>query len=319
MVDTAHPLLAELAGAAEDLWERLHPLLPGLQVEVRPVVDSTNLRLMQQAREGDLTPALLVAVEQTAGRGRQGRLWHAVPGDALTCSLRLPVPAGLDAARLSGLSIAVGVALAEALGEPIRLKWPNDLCRLLPRPDAQVDEADAAGLGKLGGILIESMALGPSRVVVIGVGLNLRGAAPAGDAAGEASGRPGGPDASDGALAPLPWASLEQAGLPGAPGPALQAVATALVQAWQIFTVQGLGPFLPRFAERDALAGRDVQVRWPAAAPEPAAAAASDLAGGGVRGVAGGLDEQGHLLVHTARGLLVVASGDVSVRPVPLP
>jgi BirA family biotin operon repressor/biotin-[acetyl-CoA-carboxylase] ligase len=96
--------------------------------------------------------SVVVAEEQTAGRGRQGRRWEAAPGSALLASFVMAPH------RLA--SIAAGVAAAEACGA--RLKWPNDL--LL---DGR----------KLGGILVEAK---PDRAV-IGIGINLL-AAPAGAA-----------------------------------------------------------------------------------------------------------------------------------------
>ncbi|MCH2241528.1 MAG: biotin--[acetyl-CoA-carboxylase] ligase, partial [Aquabacterium sp.] len=158
------------------MWPMLHARLPGISLEVLPSADSTNTRLLQRARAGDASPTALVAIEQTAGRGRQGRSWHARPGDALTFSLALPwSPDAGDVATLDGLSVAVGVAVAEALHPGVRVKWPNDLWLHGPR-----------GMpGKLGGVLIEvaPVAAGPAgqpaqRLVVIGVGLNVRGRAP---------------------------------------------------------------------------------------------------------------------------------------------
>ena len=173
---------------AEALWEAVVPLLPGFTVEVLPRIASTNTELMRRARAGQTDPVLLVAKEQTAGRGRLGRAWFsgaeaggpadgssagvAAPPDgapdwpSLTFSLGLP----LAPADWSGLSLAVGVSLAESLDPAIGLKWPNDLWW-----------RDR----KLGGILIETATpAGPAaatltalreparttRYVVIGVG-----------------------------------------------------------------------------------------------------------------------------------------------------
>ena len=161
---------------AEALWRQLEPLLPGLAVEVVARAESTSSLLLQRLRGGrsaalqdmvlpgrrasDTQPCLLVAEHQTVGRGRMGRNWQAAPGASLTFSLAL----ALAPADWSGLSLAVGVALAEALdpvpaGRPrIGLKWPNDLW---------LDER------KLGGILIETVSVGPQRMAVVGVGLNV--------------------------------------------------------------------------------------------------------------------------------------------------
>ena len=114
-----------------------------------------------------MQPCLLVAEEQTRGRGRLGRGWIASAGASLTFSLALP----LAPEEWSGLSLAVGLALAEALdpmvqpGAPPRigLKWPNDLWLV-----------DGPGRGrKLGGILIETVSVGHRRMCVLGVGLNV--------------------------------------------------------------------------------------------------------------------------------------------------
>ena len=107
-----------------------------------------------------------VAEWQTAGRGRQGRRWLALPGQGLTFSLLWRFPGGVQA--LAGLSLAVAVAVARACREcgveAVRVKWPNDL--LLHHPPR--------GDRKLGGVLVDVQgdALGPS-VAVIGVGLNV--------------------------------------------------------------------------------------------------------------------------------------------------
>lgn len=149
---------------SEALWQRLSPEWPGFSVEVVADIDSTNAELMRRARGPEFPPTVLVAEHQHAGRGRQGRAWHAAPGDGLMMSLGLT----LEPQSWSGLSLVVGVVIAETLDPQdhlgLGLKWPNDLWVM--RPD---------GPHKLGGILIETALSGrsPGRVVV-GVGLNLQ-------------------------------------------------------------------------------------------------------------------------------------------------
>jgi len=94
---------------------------------------------------------VVVAEHQTAGRGRLGRRWEAPPGSALLASWVMPVH---DLAPL-----AAGVAAAQACGEAVRLKWPNDLL-LVGR--------------KLGGILVERTG----HKCVVGTGINLHWAPP---------------------------------------------------------------------------------------------------------------------------------------------
>ena len=142
----------------ETLWERVVAMLPGFTVEVLPQVDSTNSELMRRARAGQLEPVLLIAEHQTAGRGRLGREWlggvEAAGPSGLTFSLGMP----FAPPDWSGLSLAVGLSLAQSLHPDIRLKWPNDLW-LHGR--------------KLAGILIETTAVNSVRYVVIGAGINI--------------------------------------------------------------------------------------------------------------------------------------------------
>jgi BirA family biotin operon repressor/biotin-[acetyl-CoA-carboxylase] ligase len=161
---------------AEALWEALAPSLPGFTVEVLPEIDSSNTELMRRFRgsptvEPRPEPLLLVAEQQTAGRGRLGRQWQSRRGDSLTFSLGLP----LAPADWSGLSLVAGISVADSLeplsaspgGKPrIGLKWPNDLWLSTPQ-----------GERKLAGILVETASWEGLRYVVIGIGINIRAVA----------------------------------------------------------------------------------------------------------------------------------------------
>ena len=198
----------------------LRAQLDGVAVDMVDEVDSTNSELLRRARAGGLLPTLLTAKEQTAAHGRMGRPWVAEADGALTFSLALP----LAPADWSGLSLAVGLTLAETLHPDIRIKWPNDL---------QIDGR------KLAGILIEIA----SGCAVIGVGINLRAPAPgsATAAALEAHG-----------ITPA-W--LDEL-LPGITAPtALFRCAVPLFDAVRAFERAGFAPLQERFAARDALAG----------------------------------------------------------------
>jgi BirA family transcriptional regulator, biotin operon repressor / biotin---[acetyl-CoA-carboxylase] ligase len=133
----------------------------GFDIEILPHAASSNTLLLQGNANGNASGGSVLAVElQTAGRGRMGRAWHSGLGTALTFSLLWRFNCGLNA--LSGLSLAVGVAVARALhklgAQGVQLKWPNDIL---------------TEQGKLAGVLIEAHGdmLGPSDVV-IGIGLN---------------------------------------------------------------------------------------------------------------------------------------------------
>ena len=209
---------------AEAIWEAVVPALPGFTVEVLPQIDSTNTELMRRAKAGQLDPVLLVAERQTAGRGRLGRDWRSdgADGDAqpsLTFSLGLP----LAPQNWSGLSLAVGVSVAQSLHPSLRLKWPNDIW-LQDR--------------KLGGILIETGSFGDVRYVVIGIGINI---AP-----------------RDGTGLSTPPASLAEVQPALDAGQALLHIAAALLRAVQTFEAHGFAPFQARFNALDVLAGRAV-------------------------------------------------------------
>ena len=204
---------------AEAIWEQVVPWLPDFTVEILPEIDSSNSELMRRARAGRHEPTLLVAERQTAGRGRMGRVWQSQPGDSLTFSLSLP----LSPQDWSGLSLAVGLSLAENLHAGVRLKWPNDLW-FQDR--------------KLGGILVEAASMGGRSQVVVGVGLNIL-AHPA-----------------DG-LNTLPACLTEL--LPDLSAPAaLLRVASPLVRALLDFESSGFAPLQSRFEARDALRNRRV-------------------------------------------------------------
>ena len=131
----------------------------GVAVEVVRETGSTNADLMARAAQLD-APLLLVAEHQSAGRGRAGRSWLSSPEGSLTFSLAWRFDGGPQA--LSGLPLAIGVALAETLatlGQQVQLKWPNDLLK----------DGD-----KLAGILVETQAApGGGTWTVVGIGLNL--------------------------------------------------------------------------------------------------------------------------------------------------
>ena len=130
------------------------------QIEVLGVTDSTNARAMQSAQSG-LSRYVCVAEQQTAGRGRRGKVWQSPYG----CNLYFSVVWSFDggASVLEGLSLAVGVAVVRAMKslgiEGLGLKWPNDIL---------FEDK------KLAGILLEMTgdAEGPCQLVA-GVGINV--------------------------------------------------------------------------------------------------------------------------------------------------
>ncbi|HEV2606607.1 MAG TPA: bifunctional biotin--[acetyl-CoA-carboxylase] ligase/biotin operon repressor BirA [Xanthomonadaceae bacterium] len=192
-------------------------------------IDSTNAELLRRAATSGVQ--VLLAERQSAGRGRRGRAWASPLAAHLYLSLQRRFDGGV--AALAGLSIAVGVAAAEALHglgfAEVGLKWPNDLI---------------ATDRKLGGILIEFGGEDAGVVrAVIGIGINVR------------------MPKSAAAVIDQPWIDLQRLGVQM---PSRNALATALiaaqVRALDQFAEAGLAPFLPRWRELDALRDRAVEV-----------------------------------------------------------
>lgn len=138
-------LRRELGGA----WENV-------SLHLLPEVDSTNLRLKEGFRAGEIAPpCLLIADGQTAGRGRLGRRFVSPPGTGLYMSLLASWPPGAESGQITLLAaVAVCRAIEELTGLSPRIKWVNDLF--------------LRGK-KVCGILAEGLG----EAVVVGVGVNL--------------------------------------------------------------------------------------------------------------------------------------------------
>lgn len=251
----AAAVYAQLSAAAQARLESL---------QVAWCIASTNEALLAQPAPAQGARVLL-AEQQTAGRGRRGRHWASPLAANLYLSLDRRFGAGL--ARLAGLSLVAGIAVAEALrqhtGLDIRLKWPNDVW-LAER--------------KLGGLLVEggSEPGGKARAV-IGLGLNVR-------------------------MPPAFAQHIDQAwvDLAGALGqtPSRNALLVTLLEhllpALEAFDAQGLKPFLPRWQALDALAGRCIEVKT--AAGDFHAQVLGLAENGGLRVLA----ENGEQILHSA-------------------
>ncbi len=158
---------------------------------------------------------------QTAGRGREGRVWVA-PEGTLTASVVVDAPPALSAA----IALAAGLAIVHAVGDAcpsiageLALKWPNDVL---------------LGGRKLAGILCE----GASQRLVIGIGLNRCADLPE----------------------DLVATSLHLHAEPPEELILLEAIRTYLLEAVGLCQVRGLAPLLPQLRDRDALLGRSLSV-----------------------------------------------------------
>ncbi|HUF06398.1 MAG TPA: biotin--[acetyl-CoA-carboxylase] ligase [Candidatus Binatia bacterium] len=145
-----------------ETWERaVRPMgRIGHAIEAHASIGSTNDRARALLDEADADGRVVVAEEQSAGRGRRGRAWLSPPGVNLMCSVVVrPEIEARDAWQL-GLAAALAAAGACGTVAPVGIKWPNDL---------------VAGNGdKVGGLLTETMTRGDRLSgAVIGIGLNV--------------------------------------------------------------------------------------------------------------------------------------------------
>ena len=252
------------------LGKSMMPL--GVHIQLLPVLDSTNAQLMRQAQAGAAHKSLLAAEWQSKGRGRRGRTWLTGLGGGLMFSLLWRF--NRSAGELSGLSLVVGLGLAQALRDlglaRASVKWPNDIL---------VDGA------KLAGVLIELTGdmLGPN-AAIIGVGINVLGVASQGFELGQAV-----TDLSE----HLPVGRLDRNDL-------LLKVVSRLSGLLTRFDVEGFAPFLRDWEAMHAHQGQTVYL--------------FTAMGERIAGQAIGVDEDGALLLATQAGLRRFHSGEVSLR-----
>ena len=133
----------------------------GWRLHVCDQIDSTNTEALRRLAAGEEAPFVVMAEQQSAGRGRRGRVWASPYGQNLYYSLALKLTGGV--AQLQGLSLSVGLAVVKALQglglTEAGVKWPNDVL---------VDGR------KIAGILVDIQG-DPADVywAVIGIGVNV--------------------------------------------------------------------------------------------------------------------------------------------------
>ncbi len=234
-------------------------------------IGSTNTYLMQQPAPQPGMLRVALTANQTAGRGRHGKIWESPPDSGLALSVAYTFAA--QPGNLPALTLVIGNAAIDALEEfgadGIKLKWPNDLI---------------AGSAKLGGILTEAQSQGATAVTIVtGIGINLDLGPDFRLAANDGPARP----ATD--LAAL---------LPTRPR--TESLAAALIHrihdAFTRFESTGFDDFVLQWADRDWLLGRNVVV---------------ETAQSRVAGVGAGIAEDGALLLKADGEVQRVTSGTV--------
>jgi len=264
-------------------------------VQWAPETGSSNDDLSQGIKRGSALamPWLLGAHTQGAARGRAARPWQNTAGDSLmfSCAFAPDIPL----AQLPGISPALGVATCLALRQlfapllgqqacqALALKWPNDL---------------QWGSGKLAGILVETAQRPGTRhpCLVIGIGLNLRGARAlsthlARDIA----------DVSEILAGVSPSSERDAAAL--CPSSIVVAIAQAWKKALDAYAATGYAAFQDLYQSVDVLASVPVDI--------------VDQGRTSHTGIAQGTDSSGRLLVRTDSAVVPILVGDVSVRRLP--
>ncbi|MCY4143338.1 MAG: biotin--[acetyl-CoA-carboxylase] ligase [Gammaproteobacteria bacterium] len=242
------------------------------EVEILPCVESTNDLMQERARSISIDGMVVMAEVQTAGRGRRGRRWETPFGKNIAMSLGV----GLDipASRVAPLSLVVGIATAEALqavGVPnVGLKWPNDIL---------VDER------KVGGILTELATVTRPVEVVVGIGINVGGAASIRD------------------KVEYPIADVCDYVQGAIRNQLAGELINRVVLNCERFEESGLATFLQRWPALDVLYGRQVAITGPQERME---------------GRAQGIDSEGRFLLEDDIGKMhATIAGDVSLRELP--
>lgn len=204
--------------------------VPGLHFEIFESIASTNDYLKNHPSLEPLTVCL--AEHQIKGRGRLGKPWVSPFGKNIYCSLSYSFQK--DVRELSGLSLVVGILVAEALESldpeiKPKLKWPNDI---------KIDHQ------KVGGILVETLAEAHGECkAIIGLGLNVNMKNEILDEVHQ------------------PWTSLEHVlHKPLDRTVILAQILQFLLQGLELFAHGGFDPFWGRWAKFDLLKGTSVSI-----------------------------------------------------------
>ncbi len=245
-------------------------------LEIHDHLESTNSYMMKKLSSGQSHASCVAANLQSNGRGRRGRSWQAGLGASLTFSLLWRFQCGASA--LSGLSLAVGVALIRALHsfgiDQAQLKWPNDVLIVTNNQSPE----------KLAGILIELQGdmEGPS-AAVIGVGINLN----------------------------LPTKIRERIDQPATD---IASVVTSNINPNELLGIilKNLADVLSHFEQQGFTSLREEWTKHHAYHQQPVKMLHPD--GRETFGTVNGVADDGILLINTALGELRFSSGEISLR-----
>ncbi|TNF69563.1 MAG: biotin--[acetyl-CoA-carboxylase] ligase [Gammaproteobacteria bacterium] len=238
-------------------------------------LESTNDFLNTLKTEAHDLPIICLSEQQTKGKGRFGKPWYAPFGQNIYLSIA--ISPDIDITELSGLALATGIGITQAiestcqLPKQLKLKWPNDIF---------YDDK------KLGGILIEAQAEANGQCrLVIGIGINVNMQF----------------DSKANKSITQPWSSIYQASQTYQDRNLLIiSMIEHTLTVIETYQLNGLTPFLPQWQERDLLFNQTI-----------------DIVSGkhSYHGIAKGINKHGHLKFELPdKTLKTFASGEASIR-----
>ena len=233
---------------------------------------STNGIAMTMAERGAAEGTMVVALSQTAGRGRLGRQWFSPPGAGLYASIVCRNAAVAPLLTLAG-GVAVADGIRRATGLPVVIKWPNDV--------GVSDRAAPRRVRKIAGILAEgSTGADGLQYVVLGIGVNLK------------------PAAYPAAIATRATSIEAELGRPADSWHVLAEVLAGLNEQVGALAAGNTAAMLARWRELSPSAA-GAQVEWTAG-------------GATHRGATAGIDPGGALLVRTKDGIERIVAGELT-------
>lgn len=244
------------------------------ELEIHSSIGSTNDRAQEKIRFGCESGVICLAEHQSSGRGRRGRAWVSPFAQNIYMSVIWHFNEGVS--QLEGLSLCVGVAVANALTslgvEGVELKWPNDV---------------HVNGRKISGILIEMSGDADGRCsVVVGVGLNLS------------------LEKEHAISIDQPWTDLSSV-IPEKVAMNRNLLTSRLIEEiitiLREFSLYGFNKFKDQWQQFDSYFGKKVVVH---------------LGGSKIEGVSQGIDERGAILLLTPEGVKTFSGGEISLRRV---
>lgn len=263
--------------SVQSISKYLLPELSHLQIEVHKVIDSTNSRAKEYAAQGKSEGLIVVAQEQTAGRGRMGRSFYSpsMSGVYISFLMRPRFTAQESLFMTTAAAVAAAETIEAVSGYPAGIKWVNDVFCHGKKVCGILTEAS---------VNVETQLL---EYAVTGIGFNIR----------EPQG--GFPEEIQNIAGPI-FRQEQDYGLADSDHEARSQIAAGMINRfWNYYQHLTERTFMPEYKRRSFLLGQEVRTL-----SEPS-----------LCGRAEDIDEEGHLILRLQDGArIVLSSGEVSVR-----